>query len=268
MSSYSPFFDITKSITAASAPRTETISAPSGTPFWGDTPGAYDTVRFAKGSIVLPGTCRVGGKGFAQKVQRDKAPGTHGSKIKQLGIQPARIDITVSMWTEDHLRAFERLIPILKEQRYAAVTEERSNILGTQAEDLSATDPSGFEAKGLGFGGVGFYTFSTSLKKRTTLVVKKSVPAGPKALDVYHPMLALFKIRSVMVLEVSIPEPGRDDGVWESKIECEEFVYRAASVKVADQSLDIVESNPRIGKTAATLAIESKKPSDKAKKVE
>jgi hypothetical protein len=266
-----PFLDLTKqSLMGATTTAQDTedaarvqrvlLDATSGTPFWGTDPGAYETVRFAK-NLYLPGHCRIGGRAFEQRIQRDKPPGTHGQSVKQLGIQPARVDITLQLWTEEHLRAFEALVPVLKQQRYTVQTTTEAvgftgnapgiaiSSVGGYSSTQSATGAAGFSGA---LGGGGF----TGVVPGTTKVTKKVTPAGPQPLDVYHPLLALFRIRSVHVLSVGFPE-ARDGDVWEVQIHCEEHVQRRASaVGVADQSIEIVERNPLVGKTAATLALQ------------
>lgn len=237
-----PFLDLTKQVLqpddgnlvqVPGSPR-PAIATSSGTPFWGTNPGAYETVRFAK-NIILPGQCKVTGKGFEQRLQKDKAPGTHGASVKSIGMQPAKISIVVRMWTEDHLRAFEALVPLLKMQKYTQKAVE---------EVPYWTAPS-FPGK----------PFSGVLAPET---VKKSktVHAGPKPIDVYHPMLAMFRVRSVHIESISIPQPSSEPEVWEATIACEEFIYRPTAVKAADESLAITEKT--VGKTAFTLAMESK----------
>lgn len=219
------------------------LLATDGTPFWGTDPRAYDTVIFAK-NIILPGVCRMTGKGFAQRLQRDRPPGKHGTSVKQLGIQAAKFEIHVRMWTEEHLRNFEKLVPLLKQQRFTV--EETTEAVGFTGN-----------ANGAGFTG------------SAPAVKKKYLPAGPQPFDVYHPMLQLFRIRAAHVLEVSFPSQSHESqDVFECRIECEEHVHKAASssaVKNADKALEIVESNPLIGKTAGTRALEAKKPSTTTK---
>lgn len=260
--SYSPFIDLTTQVLAASLPRGDPedelavrrvlLEASAGTPFWGTDPSAWETVRFAK-NIYLPGQCKLTGKGFSQKLQRDSPAGTHGHKVKQLGIQPAKFQITVRMWTEDHLRSFERLVPLLKSQRFKV--ETKTDGVGFTGNAIPSQPLSSNESAGF-----------SGLVPGTTTTTKKSIPAGPAALDVYHPALALFRIRSVHVVEVGFPHQ-TDGDVWEVEIDCEEFIYRASAVKVADTSMDIVESNPRVGKTGATLAMEQKKTAAKPSKL-
>lgn len=252
MSRMSPFLDLTKQVLTANPVEGEDedqirtrqlmLEWGEGTPFWGDYPASWETVRFAK-NIFLPGQCKLSGKGFAQKLQRDSPAGTHGAKVKQFGIQPAKFSIVVRMWTAEHLKSFERLVPILKSQRYKTTT---------------TTDAVGYtgNAGGAGFSGV---------VAGTTKVTKKSIPVGPKPLDVYHPALALFKIRSVHVIDVTFPMPTGEGDVFESTIECEEFVYRPSAVKTASEadSLLVIEKN--VGKTAATLALEERAQSKPSK---
>lgn len=232
------------------------------TPFWGDSPDLYDTIRFGK-DFVMPGVCTLRGKAFSQRVQRDQPPGKHGASLKQLGRQPCKIDITLKLWTAEHLAAFERLIPVLKAQR--------TKTFGTVSRTAPA--PSGLGLLGLDFGAslsgnsplgpnAGVFPADQGYK-----VTDKTVPVGPAPVDVYHPLLAMFRIRSLHILDVSFPEPTHEPQVWEVKISCEEFIaQRSTTVTTASQSMELVESNPLIGKTAVTNAREAKtrKPSELA----
>ncbi len=242
----------------------ERVLKGTGTPFWGDEPGLYDTVRFGK-NILLPGVCSVEGNAFQQRIQRDETPGLHGASLKQLGRKQCKIRITVQMWTREHLDSFARLVPLLKSQRYVAKTVTTT----TDADGTSIVTGTGSGRGATGYWGdapsaaaAGGISLESVTIKRTT-----SVPVGPAPIDVYHPMLALFRIRTVHILAVSLPERGRGGtDVWEATIECEEHVAaRQTAVKTADASQELItEQNPRIQKTAATLALESKKPSDVA----
>jgi len=267
-----PFLDLTKQIITASPVegddddqlrvRSLLLEWGEGTPFWGNYPATYETVRFAK-NILLPGHCKVTGKGFAQKLQRDSPAGTHGHKVKQSGIQAAKFQISVRMWTAEHLEAFARLIPLLKQQRYkTTTTTEAVGFTGS----VTGTTAAGFtSAAGATGNSPGTFTAGYSgVVPGTTKVTKKSVPVGPKPIDVYHPMLALFKIRSVLITEVSIPVASSDGDIWESTIECEEFIYKPSTVQTPTSSQDLLVIEKNVGKTAATIEQErraSAKPS-------
>lgn len=235
----------------------------SGTPFWGSDPAAYEHVRFAK-NIILPGICKISGRGFEQRLQRDKPAGTHGHSVKQLGIHPCKVQIEVRMWTPEHLQDFERLIPLLLAQKYktevraeAVYTERRADLFADETTNRSTL-----------LGSFGF-TPAASLNRPGTDTATQTrtvtVAAGPQAVDVYHPMLALFKIRSVHIASVSIPEPTGDGDVWQARIECEQFINKPVAVKAADKSLEIVPENPRVGQTAFDIERAKKKPSERTK---
>ena len=247
------FLDVSRAVLAGTPGATETTS--SGTPFWGDDPRAYDTVIFAR-NIRLPGNCDIEGKGFSQRVDSKKPAGSHGESTTPLGRNPAEITITCTMWMPEHLTAFAKLVPILRSQKMVA--EKASNLLGEAGETQGF---GGFESgiKGVG----GFTRFSDSIKKRDgTRNVSK--PAGPAPLDIYHPWLEIFRISSVHILEVGIPRRITGTDKWTVSIKCREFVRkREAQVVTHGKSLEIVESNPLVGKTAVTLENEKerKKPS-------
>lgn len=243
-----PFLDLTKQILVPATAFTDIEdelavrqllleTGTTTTPFWGNSPGDYDSMVMSK-NFVVPGIVTVTGVGFEQRLHRDRPPGRHGTSMKQLGIQAAKFEIHIQMWTEEHLQQFERLVPLLKSQRYTV--EE-------------VTETVGFTGNNAGAG----FTGSAGTTK------KKYLPAGPQPFDMYHPLLALFKIRSAHILKVSMPcAGGRGSDIFEVKIDCEEHVFRTATaVKKADKSLEIVPSNPLIGETAETLAAKSKKPS-------
>lgn len=240
MTSMGPFLDMTQQAMTGSLGRStdvvarrKAIRSSAGTPFPGNNPAPYQTVRFAQ-NIQLPGECKVTGKGFEQRMQRDQPAGSHGTHTKSVGIQPARFTIAIRMWMPEHWDALQRLIPLLKSQKQKVTT-----------------DAVGFtgNANGAGFSGVVPNTTTT-----------KTVATGPAPLDVYHPVLALFKIRSVHILSVTLPQPGSEVDVWECAIECEEFVYRPSAVKTNDKSLEITEAN--LGPTAATLALSAPRPAE------
>lgn len=234
-----------------------------GTSFWGKYPQDYQHVIFGKG-LRLPGTCKVSGTGFEQRLKRDQPAGTHGHSVKQLGIQPSKFDIRIQLWTEEQLEDFARLIPVLKQQRYKTTKQVES--VGFTGLDPFADTSRNLSTRLNEHGFVPIQNQSTvdpifneaARITPTTKVIKNvSVPVGPAPIAVYHPMLALFKIRMVHIVSVSLPEPtSGDPGIWECVIKCEEFVEkRTSTVKTADHSMDIIEANPRIGRTAITNAL-------------
>lgn len=72
---------------------------------------SWDVVTL--GGETLPGRCVLRGQ-FARKIDVKQAPGRDGSTLTDLGYEPARIELTIWLWTEEHWEAFERLVPRIR----------------------------------------------------------------------------------------------------------------------------------------------------------
>jgi len=101
-----PFLDLT---TTADALRFEAAS--TGVPFWGDQPESWD--RVILGGQELPGLAEVDGE-ISQRLDRKKVPGQNGETVTHLGWEPTAVDITLELWTAEHLRRFVELADIIK----------------------------------------------------------------------------------------------------------------------------------------------------------
>jgi hypothetical protein len=88
--------------------RPPTGETPGGVAYWGKHPEAWEELYLE--NLRLPGLIRINGNGFEQRLKTKKAPGRKGAKITYVGSDPANVDITLTMWTEEHLRAFESFI--------------------------------------------------------------------------------------------------------------------------------------------------------------
>lgn len=81
-----------------------------GAPFWEDEPEAYDVVdiaghRFHVASVG--GDCGI-------KLDAKTAPGVDGTTIRYQGVEPAKVTLTLLLWQEEHLRAFEALVTLIR----------------------------------------------------------------------------------------------------------------------------------------------------------
>lgn len=183
-------------------------TAGSSIPFWGDTPDAWDTVVLA--GQPLPGLCTLSGKGYEAKTERTKRSGQKGRTFTYQGDEPAVIDISLKMWTQAHLEEFARILDLIKPRwvtKRVKVGEVQVSISQEPGQDgFKAQGPSSFERR---------YT----KPKYEDHKVKKD----PGPVDIYHPALALFRIRSVHVLGCGLPQQGTS-GVYEARIHCMEFV--------------------------------------------
>jgi hypothetical protein len=203
----------------------------AGQPFWGEKPLAWDTVTVA--GRRLPGIARVSGTAMEHRTDRQKTRGKSGAKIVLQGYEPAPFEVVLLLWTEEHLRTFESLIPVLK-PRYPVqrstpgpapsqpVTEEAAGAMGMGG--IRVRDASGNL--------VTYAQFATAVNRRTA---PRTRPArGPAPVDVAHPALAMWGIRSAQVLSVGFPEPRAEGGDGrEVRIKCLEWVGRRGAAVVA-----------------------------------
>jgi hypothetical protein len=213
----------------------ETIVVPKrtaqGQPFWGDKPAAWDTVSIA--GKRLPGVAKLSGTAMEHRTDRQKSAGRHGAKIILSGYEPAPFDIILTLWTEEHLRTFEALIPVLK-PKYPA-----------QAKAPLGTAPTGEQG---GFGGIKvrdetgnlitYEQFAQRSRAQKAKAQAKKGSSGPSPVDVIHPNLAMWGIRSAQVLSVGFLESRGESGdVKECRLKCLEYVgRRGASVLAANKS--------------------------------
>lgn len=79
-------------------------------PFWEDEPEAYDVVDIAGHRFHV---ANVGGD-CGIKMDVKTAPGVDGTTIKYQGVEPAKVTLTLLLWQEEHLRAFEALIRLIR----------------------------------------------------------------------------------------------------------------------------------------------------------
>jgi hypothetical protein len=168
--------------------------------FWGDAPEAWDTVIIE--GLALPGTCDIRGEGFEQRVHRIKARGKHGSTHRYVGTANVDFEVIVKLWTAQHLRDFETLVDLIT---HAPPPKKR--VTKQLVHSGGHTGPTGA-------------TQYTDVKEVTTVEWLES--SGPRTVDIYHPALALFGIRTATVMRVSIPEPETRD-VYRASLRCSQL---------------------------------------------
>lgn len=74
----------------------------------------WNVVKIA--GTPLPGRAAVRGS-LGNKVDRKKVPGQDGDTMTHLGYEPAKVEVTLVLWSEDQLRAFEKIVPILRPRK-------------------------------------------------------------------------------------------------------------------------------------------------------
>lgn len=242
---------------AARASRVPGDQSPNAVPFWGEDPESWDTVIIL--GVRLPGICEVKGKGFHQRIDRKKSPGKNGCTYTHLGIEAAKFDLIIQLWTEQHLLDFAKLIPLLKPRKKTTKTVDRYKLSGPNTPGLSGLSSSGINKSGIndqsGFQGL---TSSLAAKQKATVT-----EGGPKPIPIYHPALALYQIRACMVIDASLPEKGKgkDGDMYTVHLSCEEYLSGASkngSVSTKKGTADIT----LLGKGALSRQLQPSTPSD------
>lgn len=153
-------------------------------PYWGDSPELWDVVKM--GGIKMPGTARVTGK-VSRKVDVQPIPGDEsGGTQTDLGYEGAKINVTVRMWTQAHLDAYEM--------------------------------------------------FASHFRP-------KKDDKKPAPIDVIHPALGVVGIRSLTVIDVGIPEPAQQPGMYEATVELIEFISEVKKGKGEAKTLDASDTD-------------------------
>lgn len=228
-----PFFDFTTQ-TAQSALQGASASS---APFWGDQPDSWDAVYLA--GVRIPGLCTVGGKGFEQRVDKKKTAGKHGAKITRTGNECADIDITVRMWTQEHLTAFEQLLKAVKPRKEVRATTTKTLPAGNRWEAYA--DQMVYDGASPAYRRLRESQAPAQATKTSTKVIEKAVGG---AVPIYHPALALFGISKVVVLSATLPEPS-SQGEFQSRLKCIEYVEEGKS-KSKVETVKSSAADPRI----------------------
>lgn len=75
---------------------------------WSDQTTEWDTV--VMGGEVLPGIATVTGL-VSRKLDVKQSAGSSGATLTDLGLEPARFEVMVTLWTSEHLRDWENVLP-------------------------------------------------------------------------------------------------------------------------------------------------------------
>jgi hypothetical protein len=91
---------------------TSTIATGStGAPFWGNAPRSWQKVRL--GGLELPGTASVTGS-VRQRYDKKKVPGKGGATYTVLGTEPGKVEIVLTLWTDEQFEDYQRLVPLFR----------------------------------------------------------------------------------------------------------------------------------------------------------
>lgn len=218
---------------------------PERVPFWSTSPEAWDTVIIEK--QALPGLCRIDGEGFEQRVNKTKVRGRHGSSHRYVGKGNVDFTVDVLMWTQKHLETFARIVTLITHapkptktrkvitkvatgvtdpfylEKFAVgiqANQSRANAVAPfalQQGDIYA-DPFYLQQYGLG------YSPQIADTQATKVTVETYESSGPRTVEIYHPALALFGIRTATVMRISLPTPSGDGDVYRASLRCSQLM--------------------------------------------
>jgi hypothetical protein len=108
----------------------------SGIPYWDDRddPLAWDTLWL--GDEMWPGLVEISGAGVSRKIDVKKAKDTDGATIKDEGYQPAKLTITVTIYSLYQWGELQRLLPTVHPRRKGGtrtpldIVNPQANLLG------------------------------------------------------------------------------------------------------------------------------------------
>jgi len=86
-------------------------------PFWENTedPLAWDTVEIA--GKIFPGVASVRGSGLKRKVDVKKPKGSDGASLKDEGIEPAKLEITLLIYNRYFWEQLQGLMPLINPRK-------------------------------------------------------------------------------------------------------------------------------------------------------
>lgn len=219
--------------------------------FWDDSPDLWDTVLL--GGDPLPGIARVTAT-HGRKLDSKSAPGSNGARIIDKGFQPAKVDITLKLWTKEQLETWFRLAPTLTYRREPPRTaRDGADEAGRRARARQLTQGEGALVSSV-LTGVSASLAAQGASEQEIVRKQDAEVAAALAeyrrssggstrarslerhdLDISHPALDALQIRRVYIEEVSTPNPTSIPGAYEVKIKAIESTApsRASSRSVS-----------------------------------
>lgn len=82
---------------------------------WIEDPAAWSTCTI--GGVKIPGLSIVDGKGFDNRVDRQKIPGSNGQRLVHVGYDPADFTIRTRVWTKEQLNSYLAVVTVVRPKK-------------------------------------------------------------------------------------------------------------------------------------------------------
>jgi hypothetical protein len=174
--------------------------------FWDESPDLWDTVYLA--GDAMPGVASVSAS-HGRKLDVKSAPGSNGARIVDKGYEPAKVEITLKLWTKEQLMAWYRIAPTLTYRREPPTTRSEG------ATRPAVPTPKAIAAKSE-------QNAQAKLREKETIAprpTRRSTRAGRLErhdVEIGHPALDTIQVHRVYIQEVTAPSGS--GGVYEVKI--------------------------------------------------
>ena len=94
------------------------MTEPVFTPFWNDSGQGQDQWdRLLMADNIWPGLAEISGSGVKRRMDVKKTKGKDGGTLKDNGMDPAKINISLRLWTAEHWKKFNELLPLIHPKR-------------------------------------------------------------------------------------------------------------------------------------------------------
>ncbi len=215
------------------------ITTGTSVPFWGNQPDSWDTLIL--GGKKLPGRIQISGTGFEMRVDKKKVAGQDGVVVSKLGREPAKFDIIIELWDATHLRDYQAVVAQFSPKAPSLPKPPKLSKPGAAGAD--------FEPTLVKIRAEATAAYEAKLRKA------KQRP-GIRPIDIAHPSLALYGIKSVHVMSASLPKTSKP-GIYEITLKCEEFIkQRDVGVNTPDSAAGLGSpgnSGSAVNRTAFNL---------------
>lgn len=228
--------------------------------FWDDSPDLWDTV-FLDGA-ALPGIARVSAS-HGRKLDVKSAPGMNGARIVDKGYEPAKVEITLKLWTDEQFQRWLVLAPTLTFRREppaprrstssSALSRSGKAVLVTEAHrDLARvqrdTETIAQYSNALSQRGVSRDKQDPLLDRRWNELQQRRTGRARSLerhdFEITHPALDTLQVHRVYIEEVSTPKPA-GAGIFEVTIKAiESKEPRSTSSRSVPQGAPGLQSVP------------------------